>query len=130
MSNRKARPICDSCNDTHFMELEQGQVPCTHCPVPCPECRDRGIGAFCQTTPCACGCHKLSREIGLSVEVKRRLLQRWSAMLLSDLNRDGFWECVASCSDADPGSKQMKDAIADFVRSEAGTLAARSRTTA
>ncbi len=51
-------PICDICSDSHSMELRGAIVCCTHCPVPCQDCRKGGVGAFCETTPCACLCHK------------------------------------------------------------------------
>lgn len=52
------KPVCTTCNDTHTMQLEnQGDVPCTHCPLPCQECRFEGYGAYCQTLPCDCVCH-------------------------------------------------------------------------
>jgi hypothetical protein len=31
------------------------KVHCTRCPTPCENCR---FGAFCETTPCGCECHK------------------------------------------------------------------------
>ena len=50
----RLHPVCEECRDTHFV----GGVACKHCPTPCSECRDRGLGAFCQTTPCPCACHQ------------------------------------------------------------------------
>lgn len=51
-------PICETCNDTHRMEIRGDQmVPCTRCPTPCQRCRAGGTGAFCERTPCACACH-------------------------------------------------------------------------
>lgn len=54
-------PTCETCQDTHRMELRDREVPCTRCPTPCEKCRSRtpgfGPGAYCGTTPCACGCH-------------------------------------------------------------------------
>ena len=59
-----SKPVCDTCNDTHRMEVhdEHGDsrvYPCTHCPAPCERCRK---GAYCETTPCTCDCHKDSKE--------------------------------------------------------------------
>lgn len=56
-----AVPVCDTCNDTHQMELEgQGKVPCTRCPTPCPSCAENGgRGAYCESTPCDCSCHEM-----------------------------------------------------------------------
>lgn len=53
-------PVCSTCEDTHLMPLgEDRQVMCTRCPVPCRKCAtDNGVGAYCSTTPCGCGCHK------------------------------------------------------------------------
>jgi hypothetical protein len=53
------RFVCLACNDTHLMWLAslERDVPCTHCPVPCHQCRLRGIGAYCAKTPCVCSCH-------------------------------------------------------------------------
>lgn len=54
--------VCKTCKDTHRMTLGEREVPCTHCPRPCEECRGlyQGVrlGAYCQATPCPCGCHK------------------------------------------------------------------------
>lgn len=49
--------ICNTCNDTHRMSLEYGEVMCTHCPTPCQNCRYDGVGAYCTETPCGCNCH-------------------------------------------------------------------------
>ena len=51
--------VCSTCNDTHTMwmtKLER-EVPCTFCPRPCADCRQH-LGAYCQTTPCKCNCHR------------------------------------------------------------------------
>lgn len=48
--------ICTTCEDTHWMQLGDRKVMCTHCPTPCDRCRGGG-GAFCVSTPCACACH-------------------------------------------------------------------------
>lgn len=53
---RPAR-TCTTCNDTHRMNLGERVVSCTHCPVPCEQCRSGGLGAYCEVTPCACPCH-------------------------------------------------------------------------
>lgn len=52
-------PICKICNDTHRMHLEETGIDrqCTHCPLPCPECRG-GPSGYCAKTPCACACHR------------------------------------------------------------------------
>jgi hypothetical protein len=56
-----AEPTCKACNDTHVMTITVGfderEVMCTHCPVPCHECRAGGNGAYCAITPCSCACH-------------------------------------------------------------------------
>lgn len=49
--------VCETCNDTHSMELRGMVVMCTKCPTPCQQCRSGGNGPFCETTPCACKCH-------------------------------------------------------------------------
>jgi hypothetical protein len=50
--------VCSTCLDTHRMPLGDGIVPCTRCPSPCRDCASHnGTGAYCATTPCACGCH-------------------------------------------------------------------------
>lgn len=51
------RMVCLTCNDTHKMTLGDQVVACTACPVPCKECRFRGVGAYCAKTPCMCKCH-------------------------------------------------------------------------
>jgi hypothetical protein len=62
--NKKIDPkkayICSRCNDTHEVDwVESGvRVMCTSCPVPCQDCRKGGNGAYCESTPCDCGCHK------------------------------------------------------------------------
>ena len=57
--------MCATCNDTHRMKYQTtgDVVMCTHCPVPCEECRTRGTtgmlaGPYCATTPCLCACHQ------------------------------------------------------------------------
>jgi hypothetical protein len=47
-------PVCKTCGDQHRV----GSRVCTSCPLPCPQCRLGGIGAFCDKTPCACACHE------------------------------------------------------------------------
>jgi hypothetical protein len=55
---RPAKPVCERCNDTHWMTLRDQQVACTGCPIPCRKCaREGGWGAFCERTPCGCRCH-------------------------------------------------------------------------
>jgi hypothetical protein len=49
--------VCNSCNDTHWVDTARGRHMCTRCPVPCQRCRVGGNGAFCAATPCACACH-------------------------------------------------------------------------
>ena len=66
------KPVCSTCNDTHFMDLHDftegvRRVPCTRCPVPCRKCRQKGTGPYCGETPCSCECHKPKRAIGLKV---------------------------------------------------------------
>lgn len=51
-------PTCKVCKDSHVMILDDRAVPCTFCPVPCKECRLDKIGAYCESTPCPCDCHK------------------------------------------------------------------------
>ena len=48
--------VCRVCLDTHRFP-ESGHM-CTSCPIPCEECRQGGRGAFCESTPCACKCHR------------------------------------------------------------------------
>jgi len=56
--------VCSTCNDTHLMTLGDDQeVLCTRCPVPCQNCRGKNKegyrqGAYCDTIPCPCLCHK------------------------------------------------------------------------
>lgn len=50
-------PVCTVCEDTHVMTLRDAEVPCTHCPTPCQECRAGGNGPYCTATPCSCACH-------------------------------------------------------------------------
>lgn len=58
---------CSKCGDTHRMAFEDREVPCTFCPRPCKRCRGlyQGVrvGAYCETTPCPCGCHPLHARI-------------------------------------------------------------------
>ena len=51
------RPVCSRCEDTHrvWSSAREQYEMCTSCPTPCQECRS---GAYCQKTPCACGCHR------------------------------------------------------------------------
>ena len=53
--------VCLTCKDTHRMPLDEREVPCTFCPRPCETCRGiyqgARLGAYCETTPCACSCH-------------------------------------------------------------------------
>lgn len=55
-------PVCGTCADSHRMTLGERTVPCTFCPRPCEECRafyqGARLGAYCETTPCLCRCHK------------------------------------------------------------------------
>lgn len=54
--------VCEVCNDTHMMPYGERRVMCTYCPVPCRKCAcDSGRGAFCETTPCDCDCHRRSK---------------------------------------------------------------------
>lgn len=57
--------VCEVCEDTHMMLLGERDVMCTRCPNPCESCRQhapgRGGGPYCQSTPCACACHKGKR---------------------------------------------------------------------
>lgn len=50
------KPICKTCNDTHRV-LDDQEVPCPNCPVPCDNCRKGGNGPYCDETPCLCECH-------------------------------------------------------------------------
>lgn len=52
------RFACEHCEDTHEV---YGRM-CTRCPTPCQECRAGGNGPYCETTPCACPCHRGARE--------------------------------------------------------------------
>lgn len=50
--------VCATCHDTHRMPLVGRMAACTYCPRPCGSCAgDHGRGAFCNVTPCDCGCH-------------------------------------------------------------------------
>lgn len=62
-------PVCDVCKDTHEVTTrrdgyEDRVIMCTSCPTPCDNCRQgagipgQGLGPYCSTTPCPCGCHK------------------------------------------------------------------------
>lgn len=53
-------PVCKICKDTHIMHFEEtGQDRmCTHCPLPCQDCRQGGTGPYCERTPCVCQCHR------------------------------------------------------------------------
>ena len=69
-------PVCSYCGDTHRVEYyddERGQPVnrmCTHCPTPCQRCRQGGNGPYCESTPCACACHKARESTTMSeVEV-------------------------------------------------------------
>jgi hypothetical protein len=53
-------PVCSTCGDTHRMTIRDRKVPCTRCPVPCQDCRAGGTGAYCWSTPCGCGCHRVA----------------------------------------------------------------------
>lgn len=55
---RPMTPVCETCSDTHKMDLHGATVMCTRCPLPCQECRQNGTGPFCESTPCSCTCHK------------------------------------------------------------------------
>jgi hypothetical protein len=56
---QRNEPVCPRCNDSHLMELNEREVPCTLCPTPCDECRGRvRKSAYCEETPCSCECHK------------------------------------------------------------------------
>lgn len=60
--------VCDTCNDTHRMEIGDRTVMCTRCPTPCQACRVGGNGPYCEHTPCTCGCHaKRSYRIGTAL---------------------------------------------------------------
>lgn len=60
---RPPRPyLCAVCKDTHLMDWvddsgDSRKVLCTHCPLPCPDCREGGTGPYCGATPCDCQCH-------------------------------------------------------------------------
>lgn len=64
------KPVCSRCSDSHRMDLGDREVPCTFCPRPCEDCRSlyQGVrlGAYCETTPCPCGCHP--RKDALKIE--------------------------------------------------------------
>lgn len=58
--------VCQTCNDSHRMPMaDRDDVPCTFCPTPCEACRGlyQGVrlGAYCETTPCSCVCHRRGR---------------------------------------------------------------------
>lgn len=64
-----AAVTCETCNDTHRMTHGDREVMCTGCPIPCQLCRQGGNGPFCETTPCACRCHRADRaQIQLAAE--------------------------------------------------------------
>lgn len=50
--------VCTVCNDTHVMNAGDRQLNCTACPLPCPDCRVNGTGAYCAAAPCSCACHE------------------------------------------------------------------------
>lgn len=56
-----SKPVCSVCNDTHYVDHDSGRQLCTSCPVPCQRCRAGGNGPFCESTPCGCECHLVSR---------------------------------------------------------------------
>lgn len=58
-SEAAAKPVCDTCKDTHWMPFgeDRHDVMCTRCPTPCQECRAGGNGPYCEKTPCGCACH-------------------------------------------------------------------------
>ena len=49
--------VCETCRDTHAMDLNGAVVMCTKCPTPCADCRSGGNGPYCSITPCPCNCH-------------------------------------------------------------------------
>ena len=57
MDEEPAKPVCARCNDTHAMSLDDREVMCTACPLPCDKCRLNGRGPYCAQTPCTCDCH-------------------------------------------------------------------------
>lgn len=57
-SMQPIKPVCSTCNDTHWVDTERGRQLCQHCPVPCQSCREGGNGPFCSETPCSCECHR------------------------------------------------------------------------
>ncbi len=64
--------VCQTCNDTHQMELGGAIVGCTRCPVPCQECRMGGTGPYCERTPCPCICHQMPLKLARPIIVPRR----------------------------------------------------------
>lgn len=56
----KPKVVCTTCNDTHYMNVDERHVMCTQCPIPCEGCCGPPSGAFCEYTPCFCECHKSS----------------------------------------------------------------------
>ena len=47
--------VCSTCSDTHTMPATG--FMCTHCPLPCMQCRCQVCNAYCASTPCTCACH-------------------------------------------------------------------------
>lgn len=48
--------VCWVCQDSHRMSLQDRLVPCTRCPSPCQDCRER-LSAYCEMAQCECCCH-------------------------------------------------------------------------
>lgn len=65
--------VCDRCKDTHLMYLDDRKVLCIFCPLPCPKCRQGGLGSFCEETPCSCECHKEPPIEGVSPDMDRSM---------------------------------------------------------
>lgn len=96
-------PVCRVCNDTNAMELNGRRVMCTHCPTPCPRCRENGNGPYCAETPCHCRCHckrqpiRFRRDSATPEEILRalpslngRVSREWVAQRL-----DGHPDAIA-----------------------------------
>jgi hypothetical protein len=72
-------PVCSHCDDTHWVEVEDnGPQMCQRCPLPCEKCR---YGAYCETTPCPCSCHKhVSAEESRENPLYERMRTRYAEM--------------------------------------------------
>lgn len=54
--------VCYQCFDAHISDRGGTLVNCSSCPVPCQKCRQGGVGAYCEETPCKCECHAHKKD--------------------------------------------------------------------